>query len=227
MFTNSVISGYSDIRQSSGENPDIQITATGPYGQTITKTGEGGKFLFTGLGDGTYSLNFSKEGYGSVKMYNIQLFGNDTAYVRQVSLFKKYDNFQMPEFTKISVVSDPRYGQNPVIVIETTWSSNSQMPVPFPVVLFVDSLKSVSYKNFAQVVSNVNPAYTQSASGRIDFFFYPFGLPFRKGSLVYFQAYVANPYELYSGYFDNYLGINQYSTLIPEKHSPVMSFIMP
>jgi hypothetical protein len=227
-FTNCVISGYTDIWQTSGgENPAIQITATGPYGKVVSNTGESGSFQFTGLGEGTYSLDFYKKGYGIVKMYGIQLFGNDTAFVRNVSLFEKID-FQMPEFTKFDIVKItdnlPYIGVG--VIIETNKNISSQIPNPLPVVVFFDSLKSVSYKRFARVDFRVISQVSESG-GKINFGAYVFDPPFRKGTTVYFQAYVANPTELYYGYFDNYLGFGQYSTLIPERHSPVMSFVMP
>jgi hypothetical protein len=228
MTTNSAISGYTDVRESYGENANIQVVATGPYGQTTVQSGDGGHYLITGLGNGTYSLNFKKEGYGTVKMYNIQLFGNDTAFTGQVSLFKKYDNFTLPSFNKISVGSDPRFGPNPTVIIETTMSASISLPDLVPIVLYTDSLNTVSYKSYARVLPVVYPAFAESGGGRIDLIFNPIGyLPFRKGTEVFFIAYVANPDEFRFGYFDKYLGTQQLSTLMTDKHSQVMSFIMP
>jgi hypothetical protein len=226
VFTNCVISGYTDLWQSIDERPGIRITATGPYGQVVTNTGESKNYHFTGLGEGTYSLDFYKEGYGGVKMYGVQLFGNDTAFVRNVSLFKKVD-FQMPEFTKINVVPMTDYAHALNVVIETNRNVNSQIPAPLPVVVFFDSLKSVSYKSFAVVNYQINTVISESGGGRMDLNIIQYNVPFRKGSTVFLQAYVANTDEFYFGYFENYLGIGQYSTLIPERHSSVMSFVMP
>jgi hypothetical protein len=229
MFTNCVISGYADVRQSFGENANVRIVAKSPYGQTETQTGEGGHYLFTGLGDGTYSLIFKKEDYGDVRMYNIQLFGNDTARIRQVSLFKMY-NIPMPLLSNVRVESNPRYGgsDHPAVVIETTMPPSNPLPGPLPVILYMDSLKSVSYKSYAFVYPYLRAANSDRGGGKIDFVFNPGGiLPFKKGAMVYFQAYVANPEEYNSGYFDSYLGVQQLSTLMPDRHSEVMSFIMP
>jgi hypothetical protein len=52
-------------------------------------------------------------------------------------------------------------------------------------------------------------------------------LTFKSGTEVFLIAYVGNPEEILNGYFDSFLGVEQFSTLIPEKHSQVMSFIMP
>jgi hypothetical protein len=226
MFTNSAISGNSDIRGSYGENPNIKVTATGPYGQKDAQTGEFGEYLITGLGNGTYSLSFKKEGYGDVKMYNVQLFGNDTARISQVLLFKIY-NFTMPVLSNVHVETNPRYG-GLAVVIETSLPPTNPLPGPLPVVLYIDSLKSVSYKSYAFIYTYLNAANSDRGGGMIDFVFNPGGIfPFKKGTIVYFQAYVANPEEYRNGYFDNYLGVQQLSTLIPDRHSEVMSFIMP
>lgn len=228
MFTNCAISGYSGFRESYGDNDntDIQIIANGPYGKNVTHTGEGGHYLFSGLGDGTYSLTFKKEGYGDVRMYNIQLFGNDTARISQVLLFKRY-NFPMPVLSNVHVETNPRYG-GLAVVIETSMPPTNPLPGPLPVVLYIDSLKSVSYKSYAFIYTYLNAANSDRGGGMIDFVFNPGGIfPFKKGTIVYFQAYVANPEEYRNGYFDNYLGVQQLSTLMPDRHSEVMSFTMP
>jgi len=222
MFTNSVIIGNTDLRSSWGENPEIRITATGPYSQTVANTREDGSYQFTGLGDGTYSLSFSKDGFGTVKLYNIQLLGNDTAHVRSVSLFSKVD-FHMPLFTKVSVMPDPNESQFVSVFLETKGYID-RLSDPVPIIVFLDNKKSVSYKSS---IVRANYFLRQTEEGGKIVFSFTQLLPFKKGTVVYLQAYVANPDEIMYGYFDNYLGFGQYSTLIPESHSPVMSFIMP
>jgi hypothetical protein len=233
MFTNCAISGYSGIRESYSDNENantsVEVTANGPYGNSLVHTAEGGHYFISGLGNGTYSLTFKKVGYGDVRMYGIQLFGDDTAFVDQVSLFKIYD-FPKPVLSNVRVEINQRYGgpNYPAVVMETTLSASAALPVPLPVVLYLDTLKNVSYKNFAVVFPYLQVAYSDRGAGKIDFYFSPtMYLHFKKGTLVYFQAYVANPEEYRSGYFDNYLGVQQLSTLKTDRHSEVMSFVMP
>jgi hypothetical protein len=129
----------------------------------------------------------------------------------------------MPLFTKVSVVPDPNESQFVSVLLETS-GSTGQLFDPIPLIVFLDNKESVSYKS-SIVRTNYLLRLTQDG-GKFVFSFTQL-LPFKKGSVVYLQAYVANPDEILYGYFDNYLGFGQYSTLIPERHSPVMSFIMP
>jgi hypothetical protein len=227
MFTNSVISGKSILFWSNyDQNTDIKVVATGPYGQSSAMTGEEGQYQITGLGEGTYSLSFIKDGYGTLKMNSIQLFGNDTVYVGSVSLFKKYD-FPMPAITKVSVETNPRFGQEPVLILETSITSQTIVPT-VPIILYLDSLESVSCNKYTQLLGYINAAFSDRGEGKIDLVVHPMNIfPFRKGTKVYFQAYMANPEELMYGYFDSYLGVSQVSTLMPDRHSNVLSFVMP
>jgi hypothetical protein len=210
----------------SGEDAAINVVAKGPYGQSSVTTGEGGKFQITGLGEGTYSLNFTKDGYGSVKVNSIQLFGEDTVYLPSFSLFKKYD-FNMPVISNASVQYNSRFNPGPVLIIET--SLTAQIIIPkMPIVIYLDSVQTVSYNKYTQALVYFNAAFSDRGEGKIDLVVYPSNIyHFRKGTTVYFQAYAANPDELLYGYFDNYLGVKQFSTLMTDRHSTVLSFIMP
>jgi hypothetical protein len=226
MFTTSVISGNCKLDNSLDLNSGIKVTATGPYGKISVQTEEDGQYKFTGLGEGTYTLNFGKEGYGDVKMYSIKLFGNDTVYAPYVYLFEKFD-LPMPEISRVSIQSNPRFGQDPVVVLETSLTIQDVLPAP-PIILYTDSIVSVSYKSYTQLYPYVYSVTSERGQGKIDYIVQLTELfPFRKGTLVYFQAYVANPEEIFYGYFDNYLGIQQFSTLMIDRHSEVLSFVMP
>lgn len=225
MFANSVITGYSDVWESMGESTNIRVVAYGPYGQQETMTGDGGQFVISGLGNGTYMLDFIKEGFGTIRKHSIQLFGNDTAHVGQVFLFKKYDNFVLPDFVKIST---GLIWNSHAVILETSMTAANGGIIPFiPVVIYLDSLKTVSWQNFSMVYPNVEATYPPSGGEKLIFYIRTDYLQYKSGTEVFFIAYVANPNEIYNGYFDKYLGIEQLSTLLPEKHSEVMSFIMP
>jgi hypothetical protein len=222
--SNSVIRGYTDLWGSWGENASIKVVAYGPYGETNVLSGDGGYYTFRGLKSGTYSLDFIKEGYGTIKMYNIKLFGNDTVTLEQVLLFKKYDNFGIPVISNVSIGNN-RFSNTTVVMETSMVSYTGILPNPLPVILFTDSLKNVSYKNNAYQNPTVYAAF--DGAEKIILIFEAGYLPFKRGTKVYFILYVANPDELNNGYFDKYLGVEQLTTFMPEKHSPVMSFTMP
>jgi len=226
LYENSIIQGYSNLWGSWGQNANIKVVASGPYGQTSAQTDEGGYYIFKGLGTGTYRLDFIKEGYGTIRMYDIRLFGNDTVTLEQVSLFKIYDKFSIPEILNLSIGNN-RFSNTTVVMETSMVSTNGILPDPLPVVLFTDSLKNVSYNSNVLQNPRVFTANSYSGTEKILFYFEAGNLPFRRGTKVYFILYVANPDEINNGYFDKYLGNEQFSTLVPEKHSSVMSFIMP
>lgn len=221
LYTNSIINGTSGLWQEWKENPNIKVIATGPYGNAVAETGPEGSFIFSDLGNGTYRLDFTKDGYGTIRIYSIQLFGNDTVTVPNVSLFKKYNKFALPELTKINIESFA----NPTAFISTNKIFEG-MDVPFmPVVVFLDSNKDVSFKPPSIPCRTLRTV--RRGQGNIFFVFDTWNLPFKSGTEVFLIAYVGNPYEIENSYIDSFLGVEQYSTLIPEKHSRVMSFIMP
>ncbi len=222
LFTNSVITGYANILYS-GENDTILVVATGPYGSKSQVTGERGKYFFNGLGNGTYRLDFIKEGYGTLRQYGLQLFGNDTAGARNVKLFKRDFSYIMPGLQRIVIEIKP--GTDPekfYVAIET-----GQNMGYLPVVFFMDVKNSVTYKKYIKSYGSfdIEPGY--SGSGRDKVYIDPDLLPFESGKIIYIIGYAYNPDEYYYGYFNRYLGMEEYSTLDPEKHSSVMSFIMP
>jgi hypothetical protein len=221
MYTNSVLKGYAFTSDYGEGYAGTDITAYGPYGSTKTTTDESGQFTFAGLGNGTYRLEYSRNGYGTIVRYNIRLFGNDTVEIGGISIFRKFDSFVLPAFLNVSTGSES-YNAN-TVYIETNMSSYTY---PLPVIIFTDTLSTLTYKS-SQNFRNVYLFSSSTNAQSIFFTFDSYGLPFRKGAKVYLIAYVCNSDEIYNLYFDQYLGKPQFSTLIPEKHSVVMSFIMP
>jgi hypothetical protein len=221
LFTNCVLKGYALTSDYETDYAGTNITAYGPYGSKTTTTDESGQFTFTGLGNGTYRLEYSRKGYGTIVRYNIRLFGSDTVEIGGISVFRRFDNFIMPAFLNVSTGTES-YNAN-TVYIETTMSTYTS---PLPVVVFTDTLNTLNYKtsqNFRSVYSQFSSTHPEHLS----FTFETYGLPFRKGATVYLIAYVCNSDEITYNYLDQYLGIPQFSTLIPDKHSVVMSFIMP
>jgi hypothetical protein len=225
LFTNSVITGSSWTH----EYGIVTVTANGPYGQTITKTsskdGEYGQYILTGLGSGTYSLDFMADGYGTVKQYGIQLFGNDTVKADEVILYKEYNNYVLPSFGNITYEMHGYSNINTMFIVLNTDMETSDSIIP--IVFFMDVKNSVNNNNYSYVSFDYNVWKQDQSSKYYSIYFLPGILPFKSGTKVFFIGYVGNPLEFWLGYFDRYHGFPQYSTLIPEIHSEVMSFTVP
>jgi hypothetical protein len=219
IFTNSVINGIVNrcCRYDSSDN--IKVIARGPFGNKTTITDSLGRYSFRGLGNGTYTLEYVKEGYGSSHRYGLQLFGNDSIFLWNFYLFKKIENFNVPGFVEIN----PHY--------ESPWGAyyiglrTDMMERNHNLAFFMDLDKNVSYKSYSYINTIVESVENVSSGSM--FIFYPGNLPFKSGSTVYLIAYVCNEFELEYRYFDAYYGGLQLTTLQPDNHSEVMSFIMP
>jgi hypothetical protein len=216
-----VLKGYAFTSDYETSYAGTNITAYGPYGSTTTTTDESGQFTFGGLGNGTYRLEYSRNGYGTIVRYNVRLFGNDTVEIGWINIFRRYDSFVLPAFLNVSTGTESYNAKT--VYIETSMSTYTY---PLPVVIFTDTLNTLTYKS-SHNYRTVYPLSSLTNTQRILFAFESYGMPFRKGAKVYLIAYVCNSDEIIYAYLDQYLGIPQFSTLVPDKHSDVMSFIMP
>ncbi len=217
LFTNSVIHGNIDLYDSYDEAlENISITAQGPYEKKKGLTDSNGDYQITGLGNGTYELEFSKEGYGTKYQYGIQLFGNDTVRVRD-ELYKRMTGLKLPTLYEIHTQDTYSWLSEKKIVITT---SRSQGEIPARVFMSEDD--GVSYNNF-QWTSN---ARTLKRNGFDKLMLIVDNLPFDSGKKVYLRVYICNPDEHW-GYFNKYTGMLTFSTLEKDEHSSLMSFTMP
>ena len=221
LYSNSVLTGHAFTSDYETSYAGTNITAYGPYGSTTATTDESGQFTFEGLGNGTYRLEYSRNGYGTIVRYNVRLFGNDTVEIGGINIFRRYDSFVLPAFLNVSTGTESYNAKT--VYIETSMSTYTY---PLPVVIFTDTLNTLTYKS-SQNYRTVYPLSSLTNPQSIFFAFESYGMPFRKGATVYLIAYVCNSDEINYAYLDQYLGIPQFSTLVPDKHSDVMSFIMP
>jgi len=216
LFTNSVIYGNIDLYYSYDEVPEnISVTANGPYGKKKALTDSNGDYRIDGLGNGTYELEISKEGYGTMYHYGIQLFGNDSVRVRD-ELFKRMTGIKLPTFYEIRTADDYDWLNETTIVIPT---SRSQGEIPARVFLSEDD--EVSYKNFQWT----SMAHAVKRNGFDELLLFVESVPFENGMKIYLKVYICNPDEY--GYFNKYTGLLTFSTLEKDEHSSVMSFTMP
>lgn len=217
LFSNSVIQGSVDIYSGSDEDLEkISISAKGPYEHDKnTLTNSTGSFLISELGNGTYELEISKEGYGTRYHYGIQLFGNDTVRIRD-ELYERMTGRKLPKFYEVHTSEYYDFLNDKTIVITT---NKSQGDIPARVFLSED--QEVSYKNF----QCTRPAHAGRRSGFDSVFLYVENLPFESGKKVYLIVYICNPEEHY-GYYNSNTGVLTFSTLEKDEHSQIMSFTM-
>jgi hypothetical protein len=219
MFTNSKINGIVNICCRYDSSDNIKVTAMGPFGNKTTTTDSLGRYSITGLGNGTYSLEYVKDGYGTSHRYGVQLFGNDSVYLWNFYMFKKIENFKVPGFIGIN----PHY--------ESSWGAyyiglqTDMMQRNHNLAFFMEANNKVSYKTYSYLNTYVESV--EDVNNGSIFIFNPVSLPYKSGTTVYLIAYVCNEYELANRYFDSYYGGIQLSTLQTDNHSEVMSFVMP
>jgi len=220
MFTSSVIRGRIGLGYSSegeGRPEDILVTTLGPYGKLTGLTNSSGNFEITGLGNGTYRLEISKEGYGTKYQYGIQLFGDDTAQVRD-ELYERVEG-TMPNLISVETQNTSfTWLHENSIAITTNFTATAIVPAR----AFMADYKDVDYKHFQWT----GVARSLNRSGFNKMMFIIERIPLESGKKIYVRLYICNPDEMY-GYFNSYTGVYTFSTLEVDKHSPVMDFIMP
>jgi hypothetical protein len=224
--TNSTIEGFVSLWQYYDTNPPIiKVTASGPYGQKSVNVdpSTGSKFAIEGLGNGTYYLDYSADGYGTLRQYGIQVFGGDTVGTRPANLFKMPSG-PFPKLTKTYTAIRDRYGPPTTFVcIET--SISDYMVFGLEIMLFFDTSQDVSWKKYAFYYpawdANFNDANVHTIYIR------PELLPFKSGTKVYLKGYPCNTEEYQNGTLDTYLGVRNFSTLDKSKSSDILSFTMP
>jgi hypothetical protein len=210
LTSNSVIKGYAYIDERNYEEPtDVKVVASGPYGQKSAITDDNCRFEITGLGNGSYYLDYSREGYGTIRQYGIQLFGNDTVQADYVDLYKLPPaGFAMPRLTSTNWVTEG-------LRIRTDYSKQYEF---WPFRLFFDTENNVSYNHYTYT-------YADRCNYMNEIYVNPYYIPFPSGTKVYAIGYYSNQRD--QGYLDMYTNKRVFSTLDKDNHSNVISFTMP
>jgi hypothetical protein len=217
IFTSSVIQGRINLGYSSdGTAENFLVAAQGPYREKTTLTDSNGNFQIDELGNGTYMLEISKQGYGTKYEYGIQLFGNDTVRVFVDDVQERVTNTLPRLLTVETRNTSYTWLKENSIAIATNKTSGE---VPARVFMAYD--KDVSFTHYQWT----GLAQTLYRNGFDHMMFLIENVPFESGKKIYLIVYICNTYEI--GYLDLYTGIWTYSTLEADKHSQVMDFIMP
>ncbi len=220
LTTNSVIYGIAQADYEGG----ITVTAFGPYGNKSTITDKDGNFSIDGLGNGTYYLEYMKEGFGTIRQHSIQVFGNDTVRAYITQLYRMPELKVLPAFLRAYTGVRPRnYPEKTWIAIDTDFRQENINEKIYQMVLFLGDRKDVSWSNSKQSGFSYDIQFNdQLMTIYIDI---P-RLSFKTGTTVYVIGYPCNNQEN-SPYLDTYLGRLLYSTLDKDHPSNVVSFVMP
>jgi hypothetical protein len=212
-----MISGRVEMDDWDNSPEGVRVLAHGPYEEHSTATNQDGNYELGGLGNGTYDLEFSKEGFGTMKAYGIQVFGNDTLR-RNTFMYEMMGAFKVPRLLEVLTASG-YWLQSNEIAITTNLSASKE--TNWGIRLFFAKHPDVSYRDF---YCHRNGRRLRR-NGYDNSLIIADNLPFESGEKIYLIAYVCNPGD--EGYWDAYLGRLIFSTLNREEHSQVMEFTMP
>jgi hypothetical protein len=214
-LSNSMIMGWAHL-QDSMYNKDVRIDAYGPYGRSSAYTDSSGNFKIGDLGNGTYRVEFSKQGFGTIKEYGVQLFGSDSTFL-WAEMPKKYDDYTLPNFTKVYTSNDNSFSQGQFAIL------TDQVGGEVPVFVYLSDKNNVSWSNYRYFSKGIT--VSRNGFGVQLVFFDLTADAFPPGSKVYLIVYPGNSRD--DGYYDPYLGQIIYSSLVTNKHSKILSFNMP
>jgi hypothetical protein len=221
LTTTGVITG-STYADSAGKATSygVMIKASGPYG-TLSIVTKDEYYRIEGVGNGTYDLEFSKKGYGTVHQYGIQVFGDETRSAATVVLYDLPTLTSLPKFIK-AYTQPSQYPSYTTVNIDLAVTPLSKSGLP--VLLFMSNSMDVAWNKYEFCY----PGTMVASKNSIPYIYFTQQLPFKSKSEVFIRGYVCNPREYNrGGYLDTYRGVYVYSTLNKDVFSQVVSFIMP
>jgi hypothetical protein len=227
LFDNGMITGNIDIYNPGGplKGNNVTIIAHGPYGSKSTSSDYEGHYELPGLGNGTYEIEFNKEGYGIYRRPGIQIFGNDTLIISE-RLYRKAD-YKMPKLSKIMYYPDfENMDARSVAIVTDIPSGNTE---EMQIRIFLNDTKEVSYKNYKY--TDTPYAYSRENATQLmivnaDPYYPNWGGPiFPRGQTRYMIAYVCSRED--NAYFDEYYGLRIYSTVDERQHSGIFEIKYP
>jgi hypothetical protein len=208
LYTEGIIKGAVKLMHND-DNSFVTITFTGPYGEKsadFIRDKFSGNYLFNfnGLGNGTYKLSASKEGFGTVDVYNIHIFGNDSVMVQTIYL--------LPSAKEAVVPANPIFEsrENDLLVF-----NNAPVDSRFQLVAFISTRNDVSNLKY-QWAQRVWPDHENNKIT-----IYVNARELIAGTTLYIILYA--PHQQDIGYFNAFHSRFIFSTIDPSKHSKVLS----
>jgi hypothetical protein len=225
LFDNGMITGKVDIDNPGGtlNGNNVRIIAHGPYGDKSTLSDYEGNYELSRLGNGTYEIEFKKEGYGIYRRPGIQIFGNDTLTIG-VRLYKKV-NYKMPKLGEILYYLPSADLHSVGIVTDLPADNTDEIQVR----IFLSDNKGVNFKNY--MYTEIPYSYYRDNATQLMLFNADPGIVnteeriFQHGQSRYMIAYVCDRND--AGYFNEYYGLTIYSTVDEQQHSRVYEIKFP
>jgi hypothetical protein len=182
---------------------DVTVKAKGPYGTQTALTNADGEYEINNLGNGTYEIEYIKEGWGAAKYYSVQIYGNEVLSYDQ--RMWKYPENDMPLLTPQEYVE--------------YWGMEFRSDLP------VSTSEIPDIRAFFSKTSDVSCFkydYTDESwgyenSGFID---YAFQMPEWYSGTVYIIFYLCDPND--TGQYDYYRAVEVFPSIDPKKHSQVI-----
>lgn len=222
LSANSSIRGSVHADSAGWELYDVRVKLTGPYGNQ-TLIAEQKEFRFDGLGNGTYSIEYQRNGYGTVTQHGFQLFGGDELRAPGLVLY------QLPAVTSIpklisAYVTEATAPPSPYKYIYVNLAVTNVNLSSLSAMFFMSSDSKVSFERF-EFCSTSDRTGTSNSIPYIRISCIP---PFKSGTEVFIVAYPYNTREAASSAsFDFYNGRPSFSTLEKAKPTNTISFIIP
>lgn len=191
---------------------NVTVKATGPYGSKTALTNADGEYEINGLGNGTYEIEFVKEGWGATKFYSVQIYGNDVLDYDQ-RMWKRPD-FAMPVLETQNEVKFEGY----VTLRSNLPVGTSEGP---HLRAFFSKTSDVSCFKYDYTSAEYAGSYYETEGHLYYSFFKGWDDP---DKLSYMIAYVC-AYEDQGGYgYDYFLDLVTFPSIDPKKHSQVFKF---
>jgi hypothetical protein len=202
---------------------EIKLTAKGPYGDKSILVPAGEYGYLEGLGNGTYILSYSTDGYGTLDLYNIKLFGGDTVHIDQVRLYKRPPKFTAPDLIR-AYIGYPHGVDYPYMCIETKYKPEDRPNLQM--IFFIGTSPDVDWNRFITYSVSFSSEFTGDNTWTAFIPMYEGIMTmFQPGDHLFFKGYACN--EMDPGYFDYYMGLQVFSTIDKSRPTKVVDIILP
>jgi hypothetical protein len=179
---------YNEFGFETGDFSDVTVTLIGGSSQMTVTPGSTGQYSFHGMQTGTYDLTYTKQGYGTMKIFGLSHFAGSSlpTSVKDVYLL------QLPVKTAIDSIYTPAPNSPYVpIAIELDTSSLTYVQYDQNFLLFVGKDKNVSTTDN---VIGYNQIIVPDGQGGYSYAFAKSDLSmfFTQGDTMYITAYTYN-----------------------------------